>query len=357
MNILLIPLEFPKWFSAKKMTYSVGVGLSEGFPKDIDVTVVPTFYNSGMWLQYLHQIVAGQKFDSIWLEVVHSKMPLEILEYIKSLADIRVGFIIESLTIHPDEYVSNSEGTKQREENLKAKLPFLTHVVVTDERDLSFFKIPAMFDIASVPENSIDPNVNIKALETGKVMFYGTPYGQRQSWINALGDKLLLNPQGNLEEETGLPTQYEQITTSAFNNMNRKESIPIGYYKKFCDEWMNTRKKMYYNWMNILWGIESYGVLNLPHRTKVLSSRVVEAMAAGKIVFSPRMHNGADFLFNNGENILYYDSLEELLDLIDNIDYADKYMIGQNAINTVLESFTTERLVGRVLKFVEENKG
>jgi hypothetical protein len=78
-------------------------------------------------------------------------------------------------------------------------------------------------------------------------------------------------------------------------------------------------------------------------------------MAAGKVVFSPRMYNGADFLFNNGENIMYYESLEELEELIYEIDYADKYMIAKNAINTVLENFTTEKMVQRILKFVKEN--
>jgi hypothetical protein len=41
--------------------------------------------------------------------------------------------------------------------------------------------------------------------------------------------------------------------------------------------------------------------------------------------------------------------------LIYEIDYADKYMIAKNAINTVLENFTTEKMVQRILKFVKEN--
>jgi hypothetical protein len=356
MNILYIPLEFPKYFSAKKMTYPVGVGLAEGFVGKVDFTVVPSFYNSGLWLEYLHQITMGQEYNQVWFEVVHSKIHLEILNYIKSLAEVRVGFVIESLTIHPDEYVNNPEGTKQREENLKEKLPYMTHAVVTDERDLAYFKIPAMLGIASVPESVIDPNVNVNSSRTDKVMFYGTPYGERSSWVEKLGDRISINPQGNLEEQTGLGQKYQLIVDDAFNNMRGKEAIPVGYYKTFCDNWMTTRKQMYANWMNILWGIESYGVLNLPHRTNVLSSRVVESMAAGKVVFSPRMYNGVDFLFNNGENILYYESIEELLDLMDSIDQVDKHMIAQNAVNTVLESFTTEKLVQRVLKFVRENK-
>jgi hypothetical protein len=355
MNILYIPLEFPNWYSAKKMTYPVGVGLSEGFGKNIEVTVVPAFYNSGLWMQYLHQITMGQKYDQVWFEVVHSKIPMQVLEYIKSLAEIRVGFVIESLTIHPDEYKNNPDGTNLRTENLNAKLPYMTHVVVVDERDLKTFKIPVMFDIASVPESMVNLEVNEKALETDNVIFYGTPYGERESWVNALGDHLLLNPQGDSEEKGGMLEQYETITSGAFSNMFGKEAIPVGYYKTFCDSWMGIRKKMYQNWMRILWSIQGYGVLNLPHRTNVLSSRVIESMAAGKVVFSPRMYNGADFLFNNGENIMYYESLEELEELIYEIDYADKYMLAKNAINTVLENFTTEKMVQRILKFVKEN--
>ena len=356
MNILYIPLEFPKYFSAKKMTYPVGVGLAEGFVGKVDFTVVPSFYNEGLWLQYLHQVTMGQKYDQVWFEVVHSKMDPEVLNYIESLAKIRVGFVIESLTIHPDEFVSNPVGTKNREINLEDKLSYMTHVVVTDERDLSYFKIPAMLGIASVPEKMVAPDIYQLAVTSNKVMFYGTPYGERSAWIDKLGDKIAINPQGNLEDQAGFGQKYQFIVDEAFNNMRGKETIPVGYYKTFCDNWMLTRKQMYQNWMNILWNIESYGVLNLPHRTKVLSSRVIESMAAGKVVFSPRMYNGVDFLFKNGENILYYESLEELVDLMESITNPDKYKIAQNAINTVLEDFTTEKLVQRILNFVEDNQ-
>ena len=354
MNILYMPLEFPKYFSAKKMTYPVGVGMCEGFA-NIDFTVVPLFYNSTLWGSFLQQIVMGQEFDQIWLEVVHSTMSPELLEFIHSLAPVTAGFVIESLTIHPDEYVNNPVGTKNRESNLAMKSPYLTHVVVTDERDLQSFNVPTLFEVASVPKSMIHPSINEQALAVDKTIFFGTPYGERSKWIDALGDKISVNPHGDLEEQTGLNQKYQTVVDSAFHNMQGKSAIPVGYYKIFCNDWMTTRKQMYHNWINILNSIEGFGVLNPPHRTAVLSARVIEAMAAGKVVFSHRMQNGADFLFNNGENILYYESLEELEDLIANIDYADKYMIAQNAINTVLENHTTEKLVQRVLKFVKEN--
>jgi hypothetical protein len=355
MNILYIPLEFERYYSAKKMTYPVGVGLVEGFVDKVDFTVVPTFYGSGMWLEYLQQITMGQKYDQVFLEVVHSNMNPAILDFISSLAPVRVGFVIESLTIHSDEYENNLQGTKNREDNLAMKLPYLTHLVVVDERDVNYAKIPTTFEVASVPESMIDVNLNKKANISDKVIFYGTLYGERAKWVNVLGERALINPQEGLEEKGGIPQQYESVVRSAFDNMNGKETIPIGYYKRFCDDWMRIRKIMYSNWMNILWEIEGYGVLNPPHRTSVLSSRVIESMAAGKVIYSPRMFNGADFLFTNGKNILYYESIEELVDLINSISQEDKYNIAQNAINIILEKYTTEKMIGRVLKFIEEN--
>jgi len=355
MNILYLPLEFPNFYSAKKLTYPVGVGLVEGF-KGMSFTVVPSFYNSDLWLQYLNQIVMGQEFNQVWIEVVHSKMSKETLDFIASLAPVIVGFMIESLTMHPDEYIASPEGAKNRDDNLAMKLPYLTHAVVTDERDLNFSTVPTTFEVASVPESMIDPNLNKKAMDSDKIIFYGTTYGQRQKWVDLLGDKALVNPQGGLEDNSGVSQRFQTVTQSAFTNMHGKGAIPIGFYKKFCDDWLNIRKIMYRNWMNILWGIEGYGVLNPPHRTSVLSSRVIESMAAGKIVFSSRMYNGADFLFKNKQDILLYESAEELLDLVNFIREDDKQKIAQNAINTVLENHTTEKLVQRVLKFVEENK-
>ena len=351
MNILYIPLEFPDFQSAKKLPYPVGIGLAEGF-KDIDFTVVPSFYNSELWGKYLHQIVMGQEFDQIWFEVLHSKMSVETLEFIASLAPVRVGLMLESLTILPEDYAIDPDGTKNREDNLKMKLPYLTHVVVADQRDLVYFKIPATFEVPSVPENIIDPNLNKKAMDSDKIIFHG----ENNRWTNLLGDRALVNPQAGLERIGQVPLQYENMTRATFDNMKGKEAIPIGYYKKFYDNWINIRKAMYSIQMNMLWGIEGYGFLNPPNRNNMVPSSVIEAMAAGKVVFSSRMYNGADFLFTNGKDILLYESFEHLLDLINLLSEDDKKDIARNAVNTVLESHTTEKQVERILKFVEESK-
>ena len=160
MKILYTPLEFPNWFSAKKLTYPVGVGLYEGLKENgVDFIVVPAVYNSSLWIEYVDQIIAGQKIDQVWFEVVHSSFSEKVINYIKTIAPIRVGFIIESLTIHPDEYKSNQKGTQKRIDNLNMKLPIMTHAVVTDARDQTVLGIPTRWEIATIPTKYIANSV------------------------------------------------------------------------------------------------------------------------------------------------------------------------------------------------------
>lgn len=349
MKILYLPLEFPNWYSAKKLTYSVGVGMCEG--TNIDFTVVPAMYTNNIWLNYLPQITAGQEYDQVWFEVVHSDMDEKVLQFIKTLAKIRVGFVIESLTIHPDEFKNNQVGTQKRVDNVKKKLPFMTHAVVADQRDTNAFEgIKTHWGISSVPE-SVVKDINIESTNDLRFTFYGTVYGDRQDWVDRMGSKLIVNPQGDLENASGLPARYEELFRSSYMNMQNKQTIPIGDYGKFESEWRTLRSRMYSNWMDIVYQFPGCGVVNLPHRTQVLSSRVIESMAAGKVVFSPRMNNGADFLFKNGREILLYDSIEQLGDIMNELTTDKAYFIANNAREKVLADFTITKLIVRILEF------
>lgn len=337
MNILYLPLEFGRWYSAKKSAYPVGVGMIEGFGSDVKQLTIPLMYHEDLWLKYIKELVGGQKFDQVWLEVVHSIVPEDTLEWLASIAPIRVGFIIESLTMAPEEFKDNPVGTNRRISNLNTKLPYLTHAAVCDTRDLYKFTIPTFLFGATVPERLIKtPNST-----NDKAMFCGTLYGDRSQWVK----DLIVNPPSP-EDSSNFPHIFEQLFAL---------KCDLDCYNTFFQNWYYIRQAVYSLWINHLHTFPSCAMVNLPHRTNIASSRVIEGMAAGKPVISQWLDNDADANFEDRKNIMYYRDLADLTNCIDELreDPDLRFRIAEEARINVLENYTTEVLVKRILEFVQ----
>jgi len=339
MKILYLPLEFGKWRSAKKLSYPTGIGLIEGF-KDIDHVTIPLMYHEDKWLKHIKELVGNQTFDQVWLEVVHSIVPNHILEWIASLAPIRVGFVVESLTIAPKEFIDNPIGTNRRVSNLNSKLPYLTHAVVCDARDLDKLEIPSFLFNAAIPERFIKTPNSTDA----PALFCGTTYGDRSEWVKALGDLLVVNPP-SAETKSYLPYLFEQLFTTNYDAID---------YPLFFKNWCYVRSTIYDMWIKHLHSFSSCAIVNLPHRTQVASGRISEGMAAGKPMTSQRLNNDMDSRFLDRKNILYYDDLIDLIDIINELreDSEFRFSVAKEAIKNVLKNHTTEVLVKRILEFV-----
>lgn len=363
MNILYLPLEFESYESARKWPYPLGVGLIEGFQANgINFTVIPMMYHQNIWMKFIKDIIIGTKFDQVWLEVVHSQFTQQNLEFIASLAPVRVGIIVESLTIHSDEWKTNAVGTQRRVDNVNMKMPYLTHLVVTDSRDVDAFDLPTLFDIAHVPDWFVRQP---KPTTSEKISFFGTTYGERGEWISKLeasGIGIDVNPHitktGAVEYSIGLPQRFEAMTKKVLLELPSKTHLPLGFYPWFLDEWTSTRKQLYKIWSDQLYQMDGFGILNPPHRTQVLSSRVVESAAAGKVVFSPFMKNRADFIFINNLEVLLYDDVDELIIQIKNCIQSKSYafqmaLFGNKAVEA---RHTTDVHVNRILNLVQEGK-
>ena len=336
MKILYLSLEFPRFYSARKFSYPLGIGMVEGF-KNIDYVAIPALYTQILDLPAIKAIIGDQTFDQVWLEVAHSQMSDELLTFLTEIAPIRVGFVVESLTIDPKEFVSNAVGTQRRIDNLEHKTPYLTHVVVTDERDLDYFNIPTMLGIASVPERLVKtPNST-----SDNAIFYGTLYGDRNELIKNLEYTLTINPK-SAEDETSLPQSFDNLFISQWV-----------CYNDFYMSWYQTRQALYSIWINHLHRLLGCAILNPPHRTNVLSSRVIEGMAAGKPVISPLMGNGVDDFFTDGKDIVNYSEEFELLDCLITLATNSKlrFDIAEAARVNILENHTTECRVKQILTF------
>jgi len=313
----------------------------EGF-KDTEHITIPATYHTDIWLKHAKDIVGDTKFDQVWLEVVHSQMSEEFLVWLTEVAPVRIGFIVESLTIHANEFVSNPTGTRRRIDNLQQKLPYLTHTVVVDGRDLATCNIPTMLGITSIPERLVK-----QPSGTGdKAIFYGTLYGTRNEWANELAHKMIINPP-SAEDNTPFPNMFDQLFSQCTVS-----------YQAFYDNWFNIRQSVYSVWINHLNDMSGCAFVNLPHRTNLLSARVIEGMAAGKPVLSPTMNNDIDKLFTHNKDILYYTDYIELIDCIDELMTNPdlRFKLAEGARFNILKNHTTEVRVQQILRFVEESK-
>ena len=343
MNILYLPLEFSSFFSAKKLSYPVCVGMAEGFGHNkVKHLTVPVMYHTQLWLHKLKELVGGRKFDQVWFEVVHSVIPKDILEWFVSLAPVRVGFVIENMAITPEEYEINSPGTRRRVDNFNQKLPYLTHAIVVNVVDIANFDIPVMHYATSIPERS----ARVPNSTSGKAIFYGTLYGKRSEWATKLEQCLNINPPSS-EDTSSLPHLFEQLFATS--------DYLVENYSTFYNSWHYIRQGIYFNWINHLHTIDSCAMVNLPHHTELLSGRVIESMAAGKPVISPLMNNAVDDLFIDNKEILYYSDIDSLRKCIDRLqtDPDLRFSLSESARINILENHTTEKRVAEILRFVD----
>src|SRR5712691_10277386 len=117
-RILCLFLEFDWWESARPLTYPAQLGLEEGLRANgcRPVTVTTP------WLPRLKEICGAQRFDQVWVEIVHQKaLDDDVLDFLGGLAPVRVGLLLESL--HYDEATyAGSPHYRARAANVRHRL-------------------------------------------------------------------------------------------------------------------------------------------------------------------------------------------------------------------------------------------
>ena len=101
-HILLLQLEFPTWAQARAWSYTACFGVADGLRASGAVcTTIPLLANAMVsteaWLAHARQAVEGQRFDQVWVWLVHTPLDQKILEWLRGLAPVRVGVVMESL--------------------------------------------------------------------------------------------------------------------------------------------------------------------------------------------------------------------------------------------------------------------
>jgi hypothetical protein len=360
IKILFIALEFKYWAQARHWSYCVQLGFEEGFRENgVECFTVPS-----MWLPRIKEICSGKKFDQVWVEIVNNKIDESLFEWLVEIAPIRVGLIGESLEYAREDYEIYPV-LKERRSFVEKRFKYLTHIVAIDENDADRINknnvpLKAMWLPSAVPKRFIlekTPCTSPKKYGA----FIGDIYYPRSIWLNSPELKGLLVKQTSLDDYTPYPYLFNAL--HFFTQLFIKCRLPAAKHTLLiiylpCLRYI--RIHLFKLWLKSLQ--KNIAVVNLPSLVKAYPGRVVEGMAAGRIVISwnipNRPHN--ERLFTDGKEILLYSNddrqqlAEHIRSVITDPDLADT--IVSNARNKILQFHTMEKRVNQILEWIEKGE-
>jgi Glycosyl transferases group 1 len=310
LRVLHLQVEFSTWAQARPWSYCVGLALEEGLAASGAQTLTLT----SPWLNRAQEIIGTQRFDQVWIEIVHqSPAPAALFEWVASLAPVRIGLVGEGLQYTEADRARWPEAFDEvspRKERVERILPYITHVVAVDEvdaRDLTEVGLPSMWWPQAVPRRSI----RVNPPQAGhRVIFGGTPYGKRGDILaHPSLQGLVAKPRG-AEDQTMLPLLFDGLhqATYAFLEQGRSEwRSSLATYLSTLRDIRRTSFELYLDSLQT-----GCAVLNLPGLAKCYAGRVFEGMAAARPVISwdipERPRNRA--LFEEGDEILLFNADE-----------------------------------------------
>ncbi|HNA46593.1 MAG TPA: glycosyltransferase, partial [Nitrospira sp.] len=362
MKVLLLQLEFPTWKQARAWTYPACFGVAEGLrASGVDCTTLPLIadppYSSTAWLAHMKRMLKGQRFDQVWVWLVHAPLDEAILNWLSELAPIRVGIIMESLQYSEEDYAW-APHLRARQGFVEQQVRALTHVLVPDECDVERTAartgVPALWFPPMVPERFVSTPQNAPVHRVG--VFHGVPYGPREQWIHHPALKSCLT-----FARPGAPTLFQQLfdrlQQSAIQRLATPAGMPAAELTHYTTMLQEVREGEFREWMTQLpqWA----AIVNLPSLAKFFGGRVFEGIAAGRPVVSYAVpgHPMNNSLFVEGEEILYFspsrpDSLAEVLDrLLADDTFATR--IAGNAQHKLRTYHTSERRLVETLAWIQ----
>ena len=183
-KVLLVQLEFSKWAQAKAWSYVGNFAVEDGLRANgCECVTLPVFCDvpdnsPSSWLHHAKDLLAGQRFDQVWVWLVHNRYSEACLEWIAELAPVRVGVIMESLRYSEDDCLRWSH-LRERARFVERQLNYMTHALVADEHDADLLNqtglVQALFWPAAVPARFI--TATIERPSRREAVFHGELYG------------------------------------------------------------------------------------------------------------------------------------------------------------------------------------
>ncbi len=365
-DVLLLQLEFPTWAQARAWTYPACFGVGEGLrAAGATCTTLPLFANTSLsperWLEQTRAAVDGQRFDQVWVWLVHSPLNASILEWISGLAPVRVGIVMESLTYDEADYAWAGH-LRARMQTVAEQSRAFTHVLVPDERDVEPLAqragVQSLWWPTMVPERFIVPATSEPRVSTG--VFHGHPYGPRRAWIE--NERVLAHMTfvGSGAPPTRYQIWFDQLQTSAITRWAATAAMTARQMAGYMAMLQEVREGEFREWMAQLpqWA----AIVNLPSLAKFYGGRVYEGMAAGRPVLTYHVpdHPFNNSLFVEGEEVLCFapddpDSLSACLERVLH-DRTLAHRIAANAQRKMRRYHTCERRLADTLRWIESGE-
>ncbi|MDO9117773.1 MAG: glycosyltransferase [Nitrospira sp.] len=367
MKALLLQLEFPTWKTARPWTYGASFAVAEGLAANgvtcLTVPVLPdtTAASPDSWLSHARRILAGQRFDQVWIWLVHASLDTRILEWAAELAPVRIGFFMESLRYEEEDY-RWAPGLRSRHVAFHRQLEHLTHALMVDERDVAELTAlgtkPALWCPGLVPRRFIaDPS---RAPRYNRAVFHGNVYGDRAKWIEhpLLRDRMTFAQAP--AQYTSNQQKFDELQKIASERVRHLPMVTAVDLERYVRALHTVREAEFRDW---LFGLADWaGIVNLPGLTRCFGGRVYEAMAAGRPVISWRIPDRprVNALFEDNREILLFspDDPAELAHQIDRIlqDTPFAQAIGIQGQRKLLAHHTAERRMKDILQWLESGK-
>jgi GT2 family glycosyltransferase/2-polyprenyl-3-methyl-5-hydroxy-6-metoxy-1,4-benzoquinol methylase/tetratricopeptide (TPR) repeat protein len=362
-RVLLIALEFPTWQQARHWSYAAQLGIEEGLrANEVEYLTIPAIWgqacSSPSWRRHVREICAGKRFDQVWVELVHSDLDETFLEWLTSLAPLRLGLLPESLEYGPEESTLYPH-LAGRKALVERRLQYMTHALTIDEKDAEDITrcglAAAMWWPASVPERFIHESA--VPVSNRYAVFGGALYGERAAWLSQAVLQGLLRRLAPPEDDTPYPKLFDELNLAASVHLQQQLPVDQGLLSAYLASLRQIRQGVFARWLRAL---QTGGaVVNLPHYVKSYAGRVVEGMAAGRPVISweipDRPRNKA--LFADGKELLLYpkDDPSILATHIDRLlqdpDFANQ--IVANARRKLRRFHTVEKRVQQILEWLQ----
>ena len=353
-RVLCLFLEFNWWATARPLTYSVQLGLEDGLRangcRPLSVTT--------LWLPRLKEICGAERFDQVWVEIVHQPLGDDVLEFIAGLAPVRVGFLPESLRYDEATYAA-SPHYRARAPEAAHRLKFLTHAAATDEVDAA--DLAAAGDVRACWWPQAAPGRFVVSRPTGPgsgpAVFRGSLYGDRIALAcdPSLGGAFTVARPS--EDGTLYPRLFDRLQMWATVWSRRSWPGARTACRAHLFLLRRLRRGIFRRWTSAL--RRDPVVVNLPHSVGTYPGRVVEAMAAGRPVVAwdvpGRPRNRA--LFEDGAEILLFEGTEPaaLATALHRLrrDPALAAAIATNGWQKVRRHHTIERRVEQILAWTD----
>ncbi len=360
-RILACMLEFDQWSMGRTWSYAASHAVIDGLRSQMArVVVVPSLLRAGdptsnPWIEAAPAILKDERFDQVWVWITHSHYPPAFWDWIRDIAPVRVGVLMESLRYAPQE-IADIPVLGERFEAVAAQLRHMTHVLSYDERDVA--EINEVLGIHSRLYHQMLPEAWVGQGEPSsgeRMVFLGTGYGKRFRFLSQenLTDLLQLLP--GPEIALGQDARFDSLAARylpllAAGRAGRTEM------DAHAADLQAVRRDVLRAVMGAYRG--GFAMVALPALFKSFPGRVIEAMAADVPVLMPRIKDRpqTSALFEDGRHVMYYedekpgDIRRVAMRLRD--DAALRAHLTANARERVMKSLTSEVQVAGILDWI-----